>query len=105
MSDGRVFATGADGTFVAFNARTGGVLWRHKLPHNSLASPVVVGPYVYVADRGASGRVHGDVYAFNPGNGRRVWSFPDGKYTPAVAAKNRLFLIGYGIVYAMVPRA
>jgi len=33
-----------------------------------------------------------------------VWSFPDGKYTPVVAETGRLFLIGYGTVYGMVPR-
>ncbi|HEX5261340.1 MAG TPA: PQQ-binding-like beta-propeller repeat protein [Gaiellales bacterium] len=103
VSDGRIFATGADGTFVAFNARTGGVLWRHKLPHNSLASPVVVGPYVYVADRGASGRVHGDVYAFNPGTGRRVWSFPDGKYSSVIAADGMLVIAGFGNLYVLRP--
>ena len=33
-----------------------------------------------------------------------VRSFGDGKYTPAVAEQHRLFLVGYGQVYGMVPR-
>jgi hypothetical protein len=33
-----------------------------------------------------------------------VWTFPDGKYTPVVAAKGRLFLVGFGKLYGMVPR-
>jgi len=43
-------------------------------------------------------------YALAARTGKLLWSFPDGKYTPAVAVKGRLFLIGYGTVYGMVPR-
>jgi len=103
VSEGRVFATAAEGTFVALNARSGSVLWKHKLPHNSLASPVVVGPYVYVADRGSSSGVHGNLYAFNPGSGRRVWSFPDGKYSTVIAADGMLVVAGFGRLYALEP--
>jgi outer membrane protein assembly factor BamB len=104
VSDGRVFATGADGTFAALNARTGGLLWKHKLPYHSLASPVVVGPYVYVADRGPTGGSQGHVYAFNPGNGHRVWSFPDGKYSSVIAAHGKLIIAGFGHLYGLRPK-
>ena len=43
-------------------------------------------------------------YALDARTGKLVWSFPDGKYTPVVAEPGRLFLIGYGTVYGMVPR-
>jgi outer membrane protein assembly factor BamB len=43
-------------------------------------------------------------YALNARTGRQLWTFPDGKYTPVVAVKGRLFLIGYGTVYGMVPK-
>jgi outer membrane protein assembly factor BamB len=51
VSDGRVFATGVDGTLAALNARTGGLLWKHKLPYHSLVeAPVGEGrPVLYVA--------------------------------------------------------
>jgi hypothetical protein len=47
----RVSATGVDGTLAALNARTGGLLWKHKLPYHSLVeAPVGEGrPVLYVA--------------------------------------------------------
>jgi outer membrane protein assembly factor BamB len=104
VSNGRVFATSADGTFVALNARTGSVQWLHKLPYHSLASPVVVGPLVYVADRGPSGHAHGNVYAFNPGSGRRVWVFHDGKYGSVIGANGDLVLAGVTHLYVLASK-
>jgi outer membrane protein assembly factor BamB len=43
-------------------------------------------------------------YGLDAKTGRPVWTFPDGKYTPVVAAKGRLFLVGFGKLYGMVPR-
>jgi outer membrane protein assembly factor BamB len=43
-------------------------------------------------------------YALSALTGKQLWSYPDGKYTPVVAVKGRLFLIGYGTVYGMVPK-
>ena len=34
---------------------------------------------------------------------QQLWTFPDGKYTPVVAVQGRLFLVGHGKVYGMVP--
>lgn len=103
VSEGRVFDASADGTFAAFNARTGSVLWRHQLPYHSLSSPTVIGPLVYVADRGASGQSHGHLYAYNPGNGHLVWHFPDGKYSTVIAANNRLVVAGALKIYVLKP--
>ena len=82
VSGGRVFVTSWDGTIAALSARTGTLLWRHKLPYNTISSPTVIGPYVYVADRGA-GR-HGNTYAFRVGDGRQVWHFPDGRFSTVI---------------------
>jgi glucose dehydrogenase len=43
-------------------------------------------------------------FALDARTGKQVWSFPDGAYTPVVAATGQLFLVGYSIVYGMVPR-
>ncbi|MGN6378674.1 MAG: outer membrane protein assembly factor BamB family protein [Gaiellales bacterium] len=104
VSAGRVFATAYDGTFVALNARTGAVLWRDVLPYRTLASPVLVGRYVYVADKGPSGSARGQLFAYNPGNGKRVWYFPDGKYSTVSAGAGRLIVAGFGTLYALQPR-
>jgi hypothetical protein len=39
----------------------------------------------------------------NVGSGKLVWSFPDGKYSPVVADDRRVYLVGYGRLYGMVP--
>jgi outer membrane protein assembly factor BamB len=102
--DGRVFATSFDGTFAALSARTGDELWSRQLPYGSLASPTVIGPYVYVTDLGRAAHVHGHLYAYNPGNGRLVWTFPDGKYSTVIAAGDRLVVAGFGKLYSLRPR-
>jgi outer membrane protein assembly factor BamB len=43
-------------------------------------------------------------YALDARTGRQLWSFADGQYTPVVAVPGRLFLVGYGKLYGMVPR-
>jgi outer membrane protein assembly factor BamB len=103
VSDGRVFATSYDGTIIALNARTGSTLWRHVLPYGTLASPVVVGPYVYVADRGKGAAYKGQLFAYTPKTGKRVWSFPDGKYSSVVAGAGRLIVAGFFELYVLKP--
>jgi len=102
VSGGRVFTTSWDGTFVALSARTGTLLWDHKLPYNTISSPTVIGPNVYVADRGA-GR-HGNLYAYRVGDGRRVWHFPDGRFSTVVVGAGRLFVSGASREYALQPQ-
>ena len=43
-------------------------------------------------------------YALDARNGRLLWSFEDGKYTPVVADAERLYLVGHARVYGMVER-
>ena len=47
---------------------------------------------------------NGRTYALDARTGKELWTFPDGKYTPVVAVRGKLFLIGYGVVYGMVPK-
>jgi outer membrane protein assembly factor BamB len=104
VAAGRVFATAYDGTVVALSARTGSVLWRHRLPYRTLASPAVVGPLVYVADKGPSGDKRGQLFAYDPGSGRLVWRFNDGKYSTVSAGAGRLIVAGFGHLYVLRPR-
>ena len=45
-----------------------------------------------------------DVHPFplDARNGKRLWTFNDGKYTPVVADAERLYLVGHARVYGMV---
>jgi len=59
---------------------------------------------VYFSTLKQKGLKNGRTYALSARTGKLLWTFPDGKYSPVVAAKGRLFLVGYGIVYGMVPK-
>jgi outer membrane protein assembly factor BamB len=93
-----VFAGSYSKRFYAFDAATGDVRWTFKANGEISGSPTVIGNIVYFAT------LEGRTYALNARTGRQLWTYPDGKYSPVVAVKGRLFLVGYGKVYGMVPR-
>src|SRR3954453_17984547 len=88
--------------FFAFDAATGAERWHFKANGPISGSAVVIGNVVYFATLGK--KLKGRTYALNARTGKLLWSYPDGKYTPAVAEKGRLFLIGYARVYGMVEK-
>ena len=55
VSGGRVFVTSWDGTIAASPHAPGRCLAAAAASHNTISSPTVIGPYVYVADRGRAG--------------------------------------------------
>ena len=82
------------GTFVAIDARPAPAV-APQLAYNSLSSPVVIGPLVYVADR-AEWQSSRRRVRLRPRHGRIGWQFHDGKYSPAIAAAGRLVVVGFG---------
>ena len=100
----RILVGSYSGTFSAFDAGTGEPDWTFHAGGPVSGSAVVVGDVVYFATLHESGLKNGRTYALDARTGKELWSFPDGKYTPVVAVRDRLFLIGYGIVYGMVER-
>jgi outer membrane protein assembly factor BamB len=46
----------------------------------------------------------GRTYALAARTGRLLWSFKDGRYTPVVADKTHLYLVGYAKLYGFAPR-
>jgi outer membrane protein assembly factor BamB len=93
-----VLAGSYSGRFYAFDAATGAKRWQFDAHGKISGSATVIGDVVYFAT------LKQRTYALNARTGKELWSYPDGKYTPVVAVKGRLFLIGYGTVYGMVPR-
>jgi outer membrane protein assembly factor BamB len=89
-------------TFVALDAATGAVKWTFKTSAPISGSATVIGNVVYFATLGH--RTKGTTYALNARTGKLLWTYPDGKYTPAVAVKDHFFLVGYARIYGMVPR-
>ena len=82
------------GTFYALDAATGDVVWRFAANGPISGSATVIDGIVYFAT------LKQRTYGLDARTGHRVWAFPDGKYTPVVADRKRLYLIGRSAVYA-----
>jgi outer membrane protein assembly factor BamB len=104
VSNGLVFAVAYDGTVAALNAKNGTRLWSRRLQDRSLSSATIIGRFLYVSDLGNDrGAAPGHVYAINPGTGKVVWTFNDGKYHSVIAAAGRLIVAGAIHLYALKP--
>jgi len=88
--------------FYALDAATGDERWSFKANGKISGSATVIGNVVYFATLNERG--NGRTYALNARTGKQLWTYPDGQYTPAVAVKGHLYLVGYGTVYGMVPK-
>ncbi|MDQ2984974.1 MAG: PQQ-like beta-propeller repeat protein [Actinomycetota bacterium] len=88
-----------DGTFYAFDAATGDVRWKFHARRGISGSAVVINGVVYFSS------LRGRTYALNPANGRVVWTFADGQYAAAIAGRQRLYLVGYSRLYALIPQS
>ena len=108
----KVFVGTYDGRVYALDAATGDQVWRQGAPAAVHGAPTVLDGLVYFASCGTCGR-NGSRYAkrgpfstfaLDARNGKRVWSFPDGRYSPIVADPKRVYLVGSTRLYALVPK-
>jgi len=99
IHEGRVFIGSYSGAFQALDLASGGVIWSHDAGGRISGSATVVDGVVYTA-----------ILAL-PGQARRTWGLDartgavryrgdDGRYTPAVAAGDTLYLVGTRMLYA-----
>jgi outer membrane protein assembly factor BamB len=87
----------------ALDAVTGKPRWSFNAGERISGSASVIGDLVYVSTisrRPGGGRT----YALDVRTGRRVWTFADGRYSPAVAVKGLLVVTGVRTLYGLVPR-
>ena len=91
----RVLVGSYDGTFYCFDAATGALDWQFRANGPISGSATVVAGRVYFAT------LRGLTYGLNARTGRLLWTFPDGKYSPVVADKKRVYLTGFGRVYGL----
>jgi outer membrane protein assembly factor BamB len=103
VSDRRVFVGSYDHHLRALDAVTGRVVWSVDMGERISGSPSVIGDLVYVSTL-AREPSEGRTFALDAATGRRVLTFPDGRYSPAVAIRGLLVLTGVHTLYGLTPR-
>jgi outer membrane protein assembly factor BamB len=94
----RILVGSYDHRFYALDAATGDVRWRFAANGPISGSASVIAGIVYFATFAER------TYAVDAARGTEVWRWPDGKYSPVVADRDRLYLVGLGRMYGMVER-
>jgi outer membrane protein assembly factor BamB len=108
--DRKVYVGSYDGSVMAIDAATGDVRWRYGAPAALHGGPTVMAGLVYFTKCSNCGfravrtvaRGERGTFALNARTGKLVWTFPDGKFSPPVADEERVYLMGYSTVYALV---
>jgi len=93
-----VYAGSYSKRFFALDAATGDVRWSFDANGPISGSATVIGGIVYFST------LKQRTYALDATTGRLLWTSPDGAYTPVVAANNRPFPAGSGILPGTVPQ-
>ena len=77
-----------------------GYAWGYDLQFTSTleATPIVIDGVMYTSGNG------GRTYALDALTGKPVWQFPDGQYSPIVADRERVYLVGSEAVFGLVSR-
>jgi outer membrane protein assembly factor BamB len=93
-----VYIGSYDGNFYALDARSGKQRWKYHAGDKISGSPTIVGTVVYFANLGAK-----ETSGIDVRNGRRVFKFGHGSFTPVISDGKRLYLTGYSTLYGLVP--
>ncbi|HLX33185.1 MAG TPA: PQQ-binding-like beta-propeller repeat protein [Gaiellaceae bacterium] len=95
---GRVLVGSYSHYFYAFDAATGSVLWKFHANGQISGSATVVDGIVYFATTARR------TYGLDARTGKQVWTWHDGSFTPVVTDGSKLYLVGWGRIYAFSPR-
>jgi outer membrane protein assembly factor BamB len=100
-----VYLGAYDGWFYALDAATGRTHWRTRVGGAISGKATVLAGVVYFSTCGAciAGVPPGvgRTFAVDAATGRRVWTFPDGEYSPLVTDGVRAYLVGYSRLFAL----
>ena len=87
-----VYVGSYDGTFYAYDARTGDARWTYEAGNSISGGSTIIGNIVYFATLQNTATTGLDVRT-----GKKVYSFFDGKFDPVISDGKRLYLDGYRI--------
>ncbi len=93
-----VYIGSYDGNLYALDARSGAVRWTHNAGGAIDGSPQIIGNVVYFSDLRTKATTGVDSRTGNP-----VFSFPDGRFNPGISDGHTIYMLGYSMIYQMVP--
>lgn len=93
-----VYIGSYDGNFYAFDARSGSKRWSTSVGNRISGSSTIVGNIVYFSALGSN-----DTHGVDVRTGKRVFSFPEGSFTPVVADRRAIYLVGYANMFELLP--
>lgn len=93
IAHGMVFVGGYDGAEKAYDAETGELVWRTDVGGRIIAPALVVGDLVFFSTRTAT-------YGARVRDGKIVWSFDVGNYSPGIATSERYYFSLDGLLAA-----
>ena len=93
-----VYAGSYDGTFYAWNAKTGATRWAWDAGGKISGGSVVIGNLVWFSDLGNK-----RVVALNARTGHFTFKIGTGAFNPAVTDGSTMYLVGYGDMFAFKP--
>jgi len=95
---GRVFIGSYDHNFYALDAATGNPDWKFPAAGPISGSASVVDGVVYFAHLCDHCQRH--TYGLDARTGRQIWKWPDGSFSPVVSDRSRIYVVGWGKIYA-----
>jgi outer membrane protein assembly factor BamB len=93
-----VYIGSYDGTLYAIDARSGTVRWTHNSGGAIDGSPQIIGSVVYFSDLRTKATTGVDART-----GAEVYSFPDGRFNPGISDGHTVYLVGYSMIYQLIP--
>jgi len=100
--NGRVFIGSYSHVFYALDAVTGNVDWTFTADGPVSGSATVVGGLVYFGSLGARGARR--TYGLDARTGKQVWLWHDGGFGPVVSDGSKIYVVGWGKIYAFTSR-
>lgn len=93
-----VYIGSYDGNLYALDARSGAVRWTHNAGGAIDGSPQIIGKVVYFSDLRTKATTGVD-----PRTGATVFTFGDGRFNPGISDGHTVYLVGYSMLYQMIP--
>jgi outer membrane protein assembly factor BamB len=93
-----VYIGSYDGNLYALNARSGSIRWTHNSGGAIDGSPQIIGNVVYFSDLRTKATTGVD-----PRTGNTVFTFPDGRFNPGISDGHAIYMVGYSMLYQMLP--